>query len=142
MKLDVTSIDDIQAAFSKGIEHFGRIDVVYNNAGFSSLAEVEGTPDAVARSLFEVNFWGSANISREAIRVFRDVNKPMGGRIIQASSMAGAQAMPAIGYYSARLVKLILLKFCLSNLFFIASTPLKGSQRLFRRKSTLPGISR
>lgn len=111
MKLDVTSTDDIQAAFSEGIEHFGRIDVVYNNAGYSSLAEVEGTPDAVARGLFEVNFWASANISREAIRIFRDVNKPMGGRIIQASSMVGAQAMPAIGCYSARLVELILPKF-------------------------------
>lgn len=104
VKLDVTSASDIQAAFAKGIEHFGRIDVVYNNAGYGSLAEVEGTPDAVARGVFEVNFWGSANVSREAIRVFRDVNKPAGGRLIQASSMAGAQAMPGIGYYSARLV--------------------------------------
>lgn len=102
VKLDVTSPSEIKAAFAKGVEHFGRIDVVYNNAGYGALSEIEGTPDKVARGVFEVNFWGSTNVAREAVRVFRDVNKPSGGRLIQASSMAGAQAMAGLGYYSAR----------------------------------------
>ena len=76
--------------------------MVYNNAAFSSLGEIEGTPDDVARGLFETNFWGSTNVSREAIRVFRDVNKPSGGRLLQASSMVGASSLPGLGYYSAR----------------------------------------
>lgn len=102
VKLDVTSPADIKAAFAKAIETFGRVDVVYNNAGYGSLGEIEGTPDDVARGVFEVNFWGSTNVARETIRVFRDVNKPSGGRLLQASSMAGVQGMPGIGYYSAR----------------------------------------
>jgi len=102
VQLDVTSPADIEAAFAKGIKIFGRVDVVYNNAGYGALGEIEGTPDNVARGVFEVNFWGSTNVAREAIRVFRDVNKPPGGRLLQASSMAGAQGMPGIGYYSAR----------------------------------------
>ncbi|KAF8957838.1 NAD-P-binding protein [Flammula alnicola] len=101
VKLDVTSPSDIKAAFAKAIEVFGRVDVVHNNAGYGSLGEIEGTPDEVARGVFEVNFWGSTNVAREAIHVFRDVNKPSGGRLLQASSMAGAQGMPGIGYYSA-----------------------------------------
>jgi NAD(P)-dependent dehydrogenase (short-subunit alcohol dehydrogenase family) len=102
VKLDVTSPADIEAAFAKAVETFGRVDVLYNNAGYGSVGEIEGTPDDVARGVFEVNFWGSTNVAREAIRVFRDVNKPAGGRLLQASSMAGAAGMPGIGYYSAR----------------------------------------
>jgi len=102
VKLDVTSPAEIKAAFAKAIETFGRVDVVYNNAGYGSLGEIEGTPDDVARGVFEVNFWGSTNVAREAVRIFRDVNKPSGGRLLQASSMSGSVGMPGIGYYSAR----------------------------------------
>ncbi|KAK7043903.1 hypothetical protein VNI00_008069 [Paramarasmius palmivorus] len=101
VKLDVTKPEEIKAAFAEAIAKFGRVDVVYSNAGYGSCGEIEGTPDDIARGVFEVNFWGAANIAREAVRVFRDVNKPAGGRFLQASSMAGANAMPGIGYYSA-----------------------------------------
>ncbi|KDQ50847.1 hypothetical protein JAAARDRAFT_62885 [Jaapia argillacea MUCL 33604] len=103
VKVDVTKPDDITSAFKKVQEEFGRLDVVVNNAGYGALAEIEGTPvDGVARGVFEVNFWGAANVSREAVRFFRDVNVPgVGGRLLQISSMAGVEAGPAIGYYSA-----------------------------------------
>ena len=101
LKLDVVSPPDITSAFAAALAKFGRIDVVYNNAGLSSIGEVEGTPDSDARRLFEVNFWGAANVTREAVRVFRDENKPRGGRLLQASSMVGIHAMAGVGYYSA-----------------------------------------
>ncbi|KJA14795.1 hypothetical protein HYPSUDRAFT_220328 [Hypholoma sublateritium FD-334 SS-4] len=101
LPLDVVSQTAITTAFAAGVAKFGRIDVVYNNAGFAEVAEVEGTPDADARSVFEVNFWGAANVSREAVRVFRDVNVPRGGRLLQVSSVVGLSAMPSVGYYSA-----------------------------------------
>ncbi|TFK45158.1 NAD-P-binding protein [Crucibulum laeve] len=101
VKLDVTKPQEIIDAFSKAHEVFGRIDVVHNNAGYGSVGEIEGTSDEIARGIFEVNFWGSTNIAREAVRYFRDVNKPSGGRLLQASSMVGVQSMPGIGYYSA-----------------------------------------
>lgn len=107
VKLDVTSPAEIIDAFAEGLAHFGRIDVVYNNAGYSAVSEIEGTPDDVARGLFEVNFWGATNVAREAIRVFRDVNKPAGGRLIQASSMVGLQPMAGLGYYSVRCICLL-----------------------------------
>ena len=101
VKLDVVVPSDITAAFAKAIEKFSRVDVVYNNAGYASIGEVEGTPDGMARDMFEVNFWGSTNVAREAVRVFRDVNAPRGGRLLQVSSMVGLQPIVGLGFYSA-----------------------------------------
>ncbi|KAF8996906.1 NAD(P)-binding protein [Cyathus striatus] len=101
LKLDVTKEDEIRSAFHAAETKFGRIDVVYNNAGYPILSELEGTPNNVARDMFEVNFWGASTISREAVRCFRDVNKPAGGCLLQASSGAGAFGVPGLGYYSA-----------------------------------------
>ncbi|KZT04686.1 NAD(P)-binding protein [Laetiporus sulphureus 93-53] len=80
---------------------FGRIDVVFNNARFGILGELEGIPENTARGLFDVNFWGAVNVSKEAIRVFREVNRPQGGRLLQMSSMYGVEANPPFGIYSA-----------------------------------------
>lgn len=101
---DVTRPADIRAAFAQIIERFRRCDVVFNNAGFGVVSEAESTAqDELAREMFEVNFWGAANVSREAVRIFRDVNpKGEGGRLITVSSAAGFTAYPAFGYYSAR----------------------------------------
>ncbi|KAF8996890.1 NAD(P)-binding protein [Cyathus striatus] len=101
LKLDVSKEEEIAPAFAKAHKKFGRIDIVYNNAGFSIVGEVEGTPNEQARDMFEVNFWGAANVTREAVRLFRDVNKPSGGRLLQASSISGISGSPLVGYYSA-----------------------------------------
>ncbi|KAJ3488438.1 hypothetical protein NLI96_g2858 [Meripilus lineatus] len=102
LALDVTKPSDITNAFNRAQEVFGRIDVVFNNAGYAIVGEVEGTPEETARTLFEVVFWGADRISREAVRFFREVNKPgIGGRLLNNSSMAGLHAHPGLGYYSA-----------------------------------------
>ena len=54
-----------EALFEKIHKHFGRIDVVVNNAGYGLNSVVEGTSDEDARYQFEVNFWGAVRISRE-----------------------------------------------------------------------------
>lgn len=100
--LDVTDPKSVRQAFDFAHQTFGRIDVVYNNAGVSSIGEVEGTPEDVARNIFEVNFWGALSVSREAVRFFREVNpKGQGGHLIQAGSSLSLQTLPAFGYYSA-----------------------------------------
>ncbi|KZT72728.1 NAD(P)-binding protein [Daedalea quercina L-15889] len=92
---------EIRDGFSEAIKKFGRVDFVFSNVGYSQIGEVEGVPEDVARAIFETNFWGAVNVSKEAVRVFRDVNKPAGGTLLQLSSAAGIKAYPAIGYYSA-----------------------------------------
>ncbi|KAI0821795.1 NAD-P-binding protein [Trametes gibbosa] len=102
VKVDVTLPSEIAAAFDKAKEAFGRLDVVVSNAGYSVIGEVEGTPDDVARALFDANFWGSVDVMREAVRFFREANTPgKGGRIIQISSALGLTGFPGSGFYSA-----------------------------------------
>lgn len=101
IKLDVDKAQEITEAFAKAKAAFGRIDVVFNNAGWSMMGETEGVPEDVARKLFETNFWGASNVSREAVRFFREENKPSGGLLLNNSSLMGITAIPGMGYYSA-----------------------------------------
>ncbi|KAF8134284.1 NAD(P)-binding protein [Boletus edulis] len=86
--------------FDKVHKHFGRIDVVVNNAGYGLNGVVEGTSDEDARYQFEVNFWGAVRISREAVKYFRENGIPA-GRIINVSSVGGFIGNPTLAFYSA-----------------------------------------
>ncbi|KAF8134273.1 NAD(P)-binding protein [Boletus edulis] len=89
-----------EALFEKVHKHFGRIDVVVNNAGYGLSGVVEGTNDEDAHYQFEVNFWGAVRISREAVKYFRE-NKTPAGRIINVSSVGGFIGYPTLAFYSA-----------------------------------------
>lgn len=102
LRLDVTKPTEMIAAFAASKEKFGRIDVVVNNAGFGVIAEVEGMTESTARDMFEVNFWGASYVSKEAIRFFREENKPMGGRLLQVSSSGGITPTVGFVHYCAR----------------------------------------
>ncbi|KAI0668251.1 NAD-P-binding protein, partial [Trametes maxima] len=101
VKLDVTQPKEIRAAFAEAKAAFGRIDVVFNNAGYFAIGEAEAFPDDVARPLFEVNFWGAVHVSQEAVRFFREENKPQGGLLLQNSSTSGICGVPVAGFYAA-----------------------------------------
>lgn len=102
VRLDVTNPGEILSTFREAKRAFGRVDVVFNNAGMGLFGEVEGTPEATARNIFETNFWGAANVSREAVRFFREENpQGVGGRLLTVSSYAGTAPLPGAGYYSA-----------------------------------------
>jgi len=105
IKCDVSITSDIHAAFAQGLAKFGSIEIVINNAGYGIVGEAESTPNEAARTMFDVNFWGAADVSREAVRVFRDVNgKEKGGWLFNVSSIAGLTGFAVIPYYSARSV--------------------------------------
>jgi NAD(P)-dependent dehydrogenase (short-subunit alcohol dehydrogenase family) len=102
LKCDVTKLDEVLSAFSAAIERFGRVDVVFNGAGYAIVGEIEATPEDAARALFDVNFWGAVAVSKEAVRVFRDVNPPrIGGRLLNVSSGVGFCGGPIVGMYAA-----------------------------------------
>lgn len=101
IQLDVTNSAGVSAAFTKANEAFGRIDVVFNNAGQCVIGELESVSEAEARQMFEVNFWGAMYVSKEAVKFFREVNKPIGGRLLQVSSRLGLVGGPATAFYSA-----------------------------------------
>jgi NAD(P)-dependent dehydrogenase (short-subunit alcohol dehydrogenase family) len=97
--MDVTDQAAVQAAFESGLERFGGLDVVVNNAGYANVAPVETGPEDDFRQQFDTNFWGVYNVSRAAIPVLRKLG---GGTIIQFSSIGGRVGGSAgIGSYQA-----------------------------------------
>lgn len=62
-ELDVVNDEQIEAAFAATKDHFGRLDVVVNNAGYGLFGEAEGLPLDEARKQVEVLFWGPVKIS-------------------------------------------------------------------------------
>lgn len=102
--IDLSSESSISAAFDAAIAKFGRIDVVVNNAGYGMLGELESTEVKDGRELFEINFWAPVHITRNALRVMREINPlngPIGGVIAQVSSAGGYITAPGQAYYHA-----------------------------------------
>jgi NAD(P)-dependent dehydrogenase (short-subunit alcohol dehydrogenase family) len=92
----------VASVFEQAIEVFGRVDVVFNNAGIGICAELEAAPDHRNREVMEVNFWGALAVSQCAVQCFRDKNPPgLGGRLIQSSSYSDIQSTPGFGIYCA-----------------------------------------
>ncbi|KAJ5623143.1 NAD(P)-binding protein [Penicillium lividum] len=101
-KLDVTCQEDIPSVFAEALGKFHQINVVINNAGYGLLGDMEAISNSDARHQLETNFWGPVYITREALRVFREVNpKGQGGTIVQISSIGGFMTAPGHSFYHA-----------------------------------------
>jgi NAD(P)-dependent dehydrogenase (short-subunit alcohol dehydrogenase family) len=97
--LDVTDAAAAEAALTAGLEKYGRIDVVVNNAGYANLSPVETTDEADFRRQFDTNFWGVYNVSRAALPLLK---KQAAGIVIQFSSIGGRVGhTPGLGSYQA-----------------------------------------
>ncbi|PIL34382.1 hypothetical protein GSI_03157 [Ganoderma sinense ZZ0214-1] len=101
LRLDVSKPGEIKEAFAQAKAVFGRIDVVFNNAGYAVVGEAEGVPAETARAMFNVNYWGAVGVSQEAVRFFREENVPQGGRLIQNSAGMGLVTLPTFAFYSS-----------------------------------------
>jgi NAD(P)-dependent dehydrogenase (short-subunit alcohol dehydrogenase family) len=103
VSLDVTSPGSIKSAIEATVKRFGRIDVVINNAGYNVTTEFEGFPEEEARKQMETMFWGPVNVTRESMRVFREINPPgQGGTIVQVTSIGGYLAYQGSAFYHSR----------------------------------------
>jgi NAD(P)-dependent dehydrogenase (short-subunit alcohol dehydrogenase family) len=97
--LDVTDRPLAVAGLKAGLDRFGRIDVVVNNAGYANISAVETTPEDDFRRQFDTNFWGVYNVSTAALPILKAQGA---GTIVQFSSIGGrVGGTPGLGSYQA-----------------------------------------
>ena len=97
--LDVTDAQAARSAIANARRHFGRLDIIVNNAGYANVSPIETTDDDDFRAQFETNFWGVYHVSKAAIPVLREQGR---GLFMQISSMGGrVGGSPGIASYQA-----------------------------------------
>lgn len=96
--LDVTKQDQIDAAVECVIKHFGRIDVLLNNAGYGIFGALEEVSDAEVRALFDTNFFGAMSLTRTVLPYMRAQKS---GRLVFMGSMASFSCDPGGSAYDA-----------------------------------------
>lgn len=98
LQLDVTNRAQSFAVVKKAHEHFGRLDVVINNAGYGLFGTIEETTEQEARSQVEANVFGLLWVTQAALPIMRQQGR---GHIIQVSSVLGIATLPTLGIYNA-----------------------------------------
>jgi NAD(P)-dependent dehydrogenase (short-subunit alcohol dehydrogenase family) len=78
--------------------HFGRVDAVFNNAGFGYVGGVEELTDDELREQLEINLLGVINVTRAALPYLR---RQRGGHLVQMSSLNGVEGLMGGAYYAA-----------------------------------------
>ena len=96
LQLDVTKPDQVKTAVEQAHAHFGRLDIVLNNAGYPLVGMIEEASANDVRALYETNIFGALSVIQAAVPLLR---KQGGGHILGTSSGLGHVTMPLIGYY-------------------------------------------
>jgi NAD(P)-dependent dehydrogenase (short-subunit alcohol dehydrogenase family) len=98
LALDVTDEASIVRAVGDAVGHFGRIDVLVNNAGYGYFSAIEEGEDAEVRRQFETNVFGLFSLTRHVLPGMRARRS---GHVVNVSSIGGLMAFAATGYYHA-----------------------------------------
>lgn len=96
LKLDVSQPAQVISAVNEAYDHFGRLDIVFNNAGYSLVGTIEEATSDDIRALYETNVLGPVSVIQAALPLLRKQGK---GHILGSSSGVGHLAYPVIGYY-------------------------------------------
>jgi NAD(P)-dependent dehydrogenase (short-subunit alcohol dehydrogenase family) len=98
IELDVNDKAQVHKAIADTAAHFGRIDVLVNNAGFGITGAVEAFSDEQVRSQLETNLYAPIEITRAVLPFMR---KQQSGHILQISSMGGRVGSGGVSVYQA-----------------------------------------
>ena len=96
LPLDVTQPEQAKHAVETAFQHFGKLNVVLNNAGYSLVGTIEEASLENIRALYETNILGAVSVIQAALPLLRQQGY---GHIMGTSSNLGHLAHPLIGYY-------------------------------------------
>ncbi|MFA5957697.1 SDR family oxidoreductase [Hyphomicrobium sp.] len=98
---DVTDETAVADAFAKTQDAFGRLDLLFNNAGtFTQGVPIDELPVADWKRVVDVNLTGCFLCAREAVRIMK-AQDPKGGRIINNGSISAITPRPFSAAYTA-----------------------------------------
>lgn len=99
LAVNLTDENDVARSLKETVGHFGRVDVIVNNAGYGLVGAIEELTDAETRENFNVNVFGSLNVLRHALPYVRQQGS---GHIINIASIGGFDGnYPGFGIYCA-----------------------------------------
>jgi len=98
LRMDVTDEEQVKMAVNKAFDHYGKLDVVVNNAGYSILTAIEEASDREAREQYNTNVFGVLNVLRAVLPYLRQQRS---GHIINMSSLFAFDVIPGWGLYAS-----------------------------------------
>jgi NADP-dependent 3-hydroxy acid dehydrogenase YdfG len=96
LELDVTKNEQVKTAVAQAHAHFGRLDIVINNAGYSLVGAIEEATAEEVKAMYDTNIFGALSVIQAALPLLRQQG---GGHILGTSSNLGHVVLPVIGYY-------------------------------------------
>ncbi len=95
---DVRSDEDVTAAVKAAIDEFGKIDILFNNAGICAYAEVDKMTDDEWNAMIDINLKGPFNVTRRVVPYMKQAKS---GVIINNSSVMGLRGGNRLSHYAA-----------------------------------------
>jgi len=95
---DVGRDDDVQQLVDRTMETFGRLDVMFANAGYGFLQPIATLDDDAHRRIFEVNYFGTVRCIKAALPIMQHQQR---GHLVITSSIVGRVGLPFYSHYSA-----------------------------------------
>jgi NAD(P)-dependent dehydrogenase (short-subunit alcohol dehydrogenase family) len=101
VETDVANPDSVKNLFARTLATFGRLDLLFNNAGTGAPAiPIEDLDIAKLKSVLDINLLGPFMCTQEAIRIMK-AQDPQGGRIINNGSISAHAPRPNSAPYTA-----------------------------------------
>jgi NAD(P)-dependent dehydrogenase (short-subunit alcohol dehydrogenase family) len=98
VEMDVTKEKEVQAAVQQAMDHFGKLDIVLNNAGYGIVGGIEEVSDAEARKQYDTNVFGLLHVVRAVLPFLR---KAKSGHIMNVSSLFAFDPLPGWALYAS-----------------------------------------
>ena len=105
--VDVAERAQVQAAIAQTVKSFGRLDIIFNNAGFNKPLPFLEVDEANFNAILRVNAWGVMVCTQEAAKQM--IAQGQGGKIINTASIAGRQGYAEFAPYCASKASVISL---------------------------------